>query len=61
MNEWKITTPQTSVTVQAHKASTTPAGALLLSNNSGELVRAFAPGAWLECEATKRGSAGYGA
>ena len=59
MHEWKITTPQTAVTVRAHQAVTTPAGVLLLSENSGQLVRAFAPGAWLECELQGRGADGY--
>ena len=59
MNTYKITTPKEPVTVEAHMVSITPSGALLLSMNSGELVLAFAPGAWLECEQTKRGPLGY--
>ena len=63
MNEYKITTSKEPVkepvTVDAHKAAVTSAGALVLWENSGQLVRAFACGAWLECELVKRGPVGY--
>ena len=59
MNTYKITTPKEPVTVKAHKVQVTPAGVLLLVENSGELVRAFAREAWLECELQERGSGGY--
>ena len=61
MNEWTVRTPGSTVTVEAHRAETTPVGVLLLVENSGVLVRAFAPGAWLECELSKRGAVGYAA
>lgn len=61
MNEWQITTPREVVAVKAHQATTTPAGVLLLTENSGQLVRAFASGAWLECELCERGAQGYAA
>lgn len=57
--KWKITKPAGPVEIEAHQATTTASGVLLLSMNSGELVHAFAPGAWLECEVVSRGAQGY--
>lgn len=59
MTKWKITTPKGEVLVEAHQANTTSAGVLYLSENSGQIIRAFAPGAWLECEMVERGTEGY--
>jgi hypothetical protein len=60
MTKWKVTTAGTSaVEIEAHRAVVTPAGVLLLSENSGPLIRAFAPGAWQECELVERGAQGY--
>lgn len=60
MEEWQVMTPNGPVVVKAHKATTTPAGVLTLTENSGQLVRAFAPGAWFECELLARAGNGYG-
>jgi len=56
--KWKITKPTGLVEIEAHQAATTASGALILSMNSGELIHAFAPGAWLECENVSRGAHG---
>jgi hypothetical protein len=57
--KWKITKPAGPVEIEAHQATTTGSGVLVLSMNSGELVHAFAPGAWLECEVVSQGAQGY--
>lgn len=59
MEEWQVMTPKGPVVVKAHKATTTPAGVLALTENNGQLVRAFAPGAWIECELRTRAGSGY--
>lgn len=50
---------QFQLTRRSEFPNTIPAGVLLLSENSGQLIRAFAPGAWQECELVERGAQGY--
>lgn len=60
MQIWKVTTPTTEQSVTAMNATTTAAGDLLLKRQDGELLFAFAKGAWLTCELTKAMDSGYG-
>ncbi len=50
---WKVTTPSSEQSITAMYATTTAAGDLLLKRQDGELLWAFAKGAWLSCELVK--------
>lgn len=67
MNEWRVTLPAGGqgseakpgqVAVDAHTAMVLE-GVLLFRESDGRLVRAFAPGAWLECELIGRAARGW--
>lgn len=60
MQTWKIKTPQGEQDVQAMKATTTEAGDLVLKRQDGEVLHAFARGAWVECQLVKSLDGGYG-
>lgn len=53
MQIWKGTTPSSEQSITAMHATTTAAGDLLLKRQDGELLAAFAKGAWLSCELVK--------
>lgn len=59
MAVWVVRNSGISVEVDAYKSSTTPAGVLVFTDNQGDLVRAFAPGAWSECELKTGNHRGY--
>jgi hypothetical protein len=59
MAVWVVTSSGMAVEVDAYKASTSPAGVLVFTDSQGDLVRAFAPGAWSECELKKGNHRGY--
>lgn len=60
MQTWKVTTPSSEQIVTAMHATTSAAGDLLLKRQDGELLFAFAKGAWLTCELVKAMDSGYG-
>lgn len=60
MQTWKVTTSKGNQDVLAMKATTTDAGDLVLKRQDGEVVHAFARGAWLECQLMKPLDGGYG-
>lgn len=53
MNQWKISCPNSETTVTAFEANINQAGALVLTEQSGQIIAAYAPGAWCKCEAHK--------
>jgi hypothetical protein len=57
---WKITTPQGEQNVDAMRIATTDAGDLVLKRQDGEVLHAFAKGAWIECQLVKSLDGGYG-
>jgi len=59
MAVWVVTNSGKRVEVDAYKSSTTPAGVLVFTDSQGDLVRAFAPGAWSECERKMGNHHGY--
>ncbi len=60
MQVWKVTTPKGEQEIQAMKAATTIAGDLVFKCQDGEVLHAFASGAWLECHLVKPLDGGYG-
>ena len=59
MAVWVVTNSAKTVEVNAYKSSTKPAGVLVFNDSQGDLVRAFAPGAWSECERKTGNQHGY--
>lgn len=59
MQTWKVATPLNDKNVQAMKADVTESGDLVFKRQDGEVIRAFARGAWVECELTKQLDSGY--
>jgi hypothetical protein len=59
MITWKVKTPTGNVDVKAPITELTTNGILLFKHQSGELIYAFAPGAWLECENPNKAMKNY--
>lgn len=59
MNEWKVLTLNGDEAVAAHIASVATCGALVFTENSGAIKRAFAAGSWLSCQLVKAAPGGY--
>lgn len=57
--KWKVTTQKETIEVEAQRALIVDGGTLCFVDEREQIVRAFAPGAWIECVQTERGNVGY--